>query len=200
MRGVNLPLLIALVAVSLVVAGVFTYYPTTVNVNPTSPKVTFQLGSNAGNPDLSGNIEVSVGQNSTSATITVNPTYQTTYYENILKISNADTKAYNVYLDIDTVTNTLPSGSKVVIYVYDAGASRDLAGWDKPAPVSGSYVAEVDLTSTSTNTPVSIGTLNGGSSWEIDILVYIPEGTSINGASATFNMYLIASPESLSPP
>lgn len=186
--------------ISLVAAGVFTYYPTTVSVSPTAPKVIFQAGSNAGNPDLSDNIDVSISQNSTSATVTVHPTYQTSYYMDVLRIKNSDTKAYNVYLSIEEAANALPTGSKVVLYVYTSGRSRDLSGWDKPVPKSDTYVASVDLTATSTDTPVSIGTLNSGSTWELDILVYIPEGTSIKDASATFNLYLISTPESLTPP
>jgi len=58
------------------------------------------------------------------------------------------------------------------------------------------YVKSVNLTSTGTTW---IGYLSGGSAYEIDIYVYIPEGTSLP-SSTTAELLLIASPSSESPP
>ena len=194
-------LAILALAMSLVAASVFTYYPITLAVQPTGMKVVFDLGSNANQPDVSGNIQVSVGQNNTSVQIIIHPTYQVTYYKNITLIKNTDMKGYNVYLVVDDFSKSLPANSKVVLYVYNLGAARNLQGWSASnlAPVSG-YVRSIDLSSPTSDQVIHIGTLNSGGVWEIDILVYIPEGTTIDGASATFNMYLVASPSSETPP
>lgn len=191
-----------LLAVAFIAASVFAYYPLQLAVQPTAPPIVFAAGTNANQPDLgSGNtISVTVGQNSTSATITIHPTYHTTYYKNVTIIKNTDNKAYNVWLVLDQVANTLPSGSKVYLVVYSKGATRDLsAGYPEPGAPSGA-VKVIDLTATGTNSPVSIGSLASGSTWEIDFMVYIPEGASIRSASATFSMHIAYTAGSETPP
>jgi hypothetical protein len=136
---------------------------------------------------------VNVGSNSTSVSITIHPTYQVTHYKNVTLIVNSDTKAYNIYLRVASAAS-LPSEASAVVYVYSKGASRSLSGYPKPTP-SG-YVNSVDLTSTDTT---YIGSLSGGSAYEIDIYVYIPEGTRLP-SSTTARLLLIASPSSESPP
>ncbi|MEM0026676.1 MAG: hypothetical protein QXD38_01925 [Ignisphaera sp.] len=54
--------------------------------------------------------------------------------------------------------------------------------------------------SQSTDTPILLGTLGGGKHWEIDFLVYIPEGTKITGTSATFSMHIVYTPSDETPP
>jgi len=85
-----------------VAASVFAYYPLSIMVSPTTPPVTFAAGNNAGSNYLGpGNtITVSLGSNSTSASVTIHTTYQKTYYKDVLRITNSDSKAYNIYLSL----------------------------------------------------------------------------------------------------
>jgi hypothetical protein len=199
--------LLTAIMLSTAFASVFSYYPAQVSVAPTSPPVYFALGENAGNSDLgSGNtITLTLGTNGSSGSITIHPTYQVTYYKNVTVIVNSDTKAYNVYIRV-TSSITLPTGSGSAIgtsptsgmaklYIYSKGASRSLTGFPTPAP-SGSYIAVVDLTTTGTT---SVGSLNAGSAYEIDIYIYIPEGASLP-SSLTASIMLIATPSSETPP
>ncbi len=200
---------LALVAVavftSIVFASVFVYYPVSVTVSPVSPPVYFEPGTNANQPDLGqGNtISVAIGPNSASLAITIHPTYQVSYYKNISLIVNNDTKTYYAYLRVvkpaDVTPGTgLPSGSKLVLYVYSKGptGSRSLSGYP-PTPVSGTYLASLDLiTATSQNFPI---TISAGSAVELDLYVYIPEGYQLP-ASVTAQLLLVYSPSSETPP
>jgi len=192
----------ALLLSSLGFASVFTYYPVTVSISPVPPPVSFTTGtgSNAGQPDLgAGNtISVSIGASGASADITIHPTFRTTYYKNITMIKNWEPssggKAYNVYIRVVTQAS-LPAGSQAVVYIYSQGATRSLTGFPNPAPASGTYVASVSLLSSGTT---SIGPLNPGSAWEVDVLVYIPEGTT--PSSTTAQIQLIYTPSGETPP
>jgi len=191
--------LAATIATSIGFASVFTYYPVTVSISPVPPPVNFTTGSNAGRPDLgAGNtISVSFGASGASATITIHPTFQTTYYKNITLIKNWEPssggKAYNVYIKV--VSPASPSTvSQAELYIYNKGATRSLTGFPNPAP-SGTYVANVSLLSTGTT---YIGSLNAGSAWAVDVLVYIPEGTT--PSSTTAQIQLIYTPSGETPP
>lgn len=185
--------LAAVSALSITIAGVLTYYPVTAQLAPVSPPVTFKLGSNANQPDLQSNtIDVSIGANKTSLSLTVHPTYQTVYYKNISLIANNDTKAYNMAIKVDTPISGLPPSSVARAYIYARGATRTLSG-SPPAP-SG-YIAVVDLTTSGLTT---INTLSSGSDYEIDIYTYIPEGTTLPSSPTPAKLYLIYSPETIS--
>jgi hypothetical protein len=188
--------LLTAIALSIAFAAVFSYYPVSIAISPVSPPVYFEPGSNANQDDLgTGNtIAVSVGSNKTSVSITIHPTYQVTYYKNVTLIVNSDSKAYNIYLRVATPATDLPSGASAVVYVYSKGASRSLSGY--PTPTPSGYVKSVDLATTGTT---YIGSLSGGSAYEIDIYVYIPEGTRLPSPTAA-KLLLIASPSSESPP
>jgi len=187
------------VMTSVVFAATFTYYPLGVTVTPSNPAVKFAAGSNAGADDVSGTASVSLGDNQTSVTITIHPTYHVTYYENLTLINNTDTsKSWTIWLKVTQPISGFPSGSEVYLVIYSAGASRSLTGYPTPAPETGTYVKEIDLTSSST-TPVEVGTLSAGAHYEVDLYVYIPEGNTLpNSASA--GVMLIASPGSETPP
>uniref|UniRef100_A0A7J3Z8P7 Uncharacterized protein n=1 Tax=Ignisphaera aggregans TaxID=334771 RepID=A0A7J3Z8P7_9CREN len=188
--------LVVAIVMSIAFAAVFSYYPVSIAIAPTSPPVRFVTGSNANQPDLGpGNtIEVSIGSNETSASLTIHPTYQVTYYKNVTLIVNGDTKAYSIYLRVASAAS-LPPGATAYIYVYSKGASRSLSGYPTPAP-SG-YVAAVNLASTGTT---FIGSLAGGSAYEIDVYVYIPEGVALPATPATAQLLLIATPSGETPP
>jgi len=186
--------LAATIILSIAFSSVFVYYPITAQISPVSPPVILDSGSNAGRSDLSGSntIGVSIGANKTSATITIHPTYQASYYENVTIIRNKDSKSYNVTLKVYTAVSGLPSGSKVLLYLFSRGATRSLSGWstDSLEPASGSYIKSLNLTTTSTTSEF---TLNNNDVVEIDILIYIPEGTSLP-SSTTAKIYLRYTP------
>jgi len=141
---------------------------------------------------------VSLGASGASADITIHPTFQTTYYKNITLIKNwepSSGKAYNVYIRVVTRAS-LPAGSQAVVYIYSQGATRSLTGFPNPAPDSGTYVASVSLLSTGTT---SIGSLNAGSAWEVDVLVYIPESSTVPSPT-TAQIQLIYTPSGEEPP
>ncbi|MEM4869765.1 MAG: hypothetical protein QW081_05200 [Desulfurococcaceae archaeon] len=168
------------------VASVFAYYPLTLQAVPTAPGVVFELGSNAGQPDIGvGNtITVTIGANKTSASITIHPTYQENYYKDVLRINNTDDNAMNVYIVFTSVSNTLPAGSIVKLFVYE-GATK---------------VRELDVTNPALNQPISIGLLGAGRVWQLDVYVYIPEGTVIAGRSYTASAKLVYTPSTETPP
>ncbi|MEM1668262.1 MAG: hypothetical protein QXM53_06350 [Thermofilaceae archaeon] len=168
------------------VASVFAYYPLTLQVVPVAPGVVFELGSNAGQPDIgTGNtITVTLGANKTSASIRVHPTYQDNYYKDVLRINNTDDNTMNVYIVFTSVSNTLPTGSIVKLFVYD-GATK---------------VNEIDITNPALNQPISIGQLGASKVWQLDIYVRIPEGTVIAGRTYTASANLVYTPSTETPP
>ena len=182
-----LTLVIGLMAMAFIAASVFAYYPLSITVSPVQPPIVFALGSNSNKPDLGSDkfITVLPGDNSTSASVTIHPTYQTTYYKDVLRIRNVDTKAYSVYLRVETPITNFPSGSVVNLTIYSSGA-------DRATPP----IANVSLLSTGTT---YIESLSGGGTWEVDVKVYIPEGSSWP-SSATARLLLIYTPSGETPP
>ena len=185
--------LAATIILSIAFSSVFVYYPITAQISPVSPPVILDSGSNAGRSDLSGSntIGVSIGTNKTSATITIHPTYQASYYENVTIIRNTDSKSYTVTLKVYTAVSGLPSGSKVLLYLFSRGATRSLSGWPSSNLAPSGSLAVLDLTQTTT--PATV-TLSGGSIVEADILVYIPEGSTMPTSPVTANIYLVYTP------
>ncbi|MEM4489217.1 MAG: hypothetical protein QXK88_10585 [Desulfurococcaceae archaeon] len=181
-----LVLALALLAMTATLASVFAYYPLTLQAVPTAPGVVFEPGNNAGQPDIgAGNtITVTIGDNKTSASITIHPTYQENYYKDVLRINNTDDNAMNVYIVFTFVSNTLPAGSTVKLFVYE-GATR---------------VRELDVTNPTLNQPISIGLLGVGRVWQLDVYVYIPEETVIAGRSYTASAKLVYTPSTETPP
>jgi len=186
---------------AMVAASVFAYYPLQLTIKPTSPPVVFAEGSNANKTDLSETIEVGIEPGGSGITITIHPSYHVTYYKNVTIIQNNDSKAYTLYLVIDSSSGGLPAGSQVVLYIYDQNSGRSLSGYPEPQPKVGTYISSVDLTSGG-DTPIQIGTIGSGDTWEVDIWVYIPPGSGIsdNSASATFSCHLVATPSDETPP
>jgi len=197
-RIIVTPLIALLMAVvtSVAFSAVFVYYPITVQVSAVDTPVKIGYGSNSNQPDLGpGNtIQVSVGSNNASLSITIHPTYQVSYYKNISIITNTDSKAYNIYIRVVTPI-TVPSGGYAKLYIYNKGASRSLSGFPTPSPPTGSYVREINLATSGTT---YIGSLSGGSVYEIDLYIYIPEGALL--PSGTAELYFIYTPSGETPP
>jgi hypothetical protein len=191
---------------SIVFASVFVYYPASITVSPVSPPVQFAPGSNANQDDLGyGNkIAVSIGPNAASLAVTIHPTYQVAYYKNITIIKNVDSRAYYVNLSVQThvqIGDTgLPQGSQLILYIYNAGGARSLSGHPQPTP-SGS-VASLDLTQSgylTTSGSTSQIMLSSGSWLELDVYVYIPEGTTLP-SSVKADLLLVYTPSTETPP
>ncbi|MEM1668610.1 MAG: hypothetical protein QXM53_08140 [Thermofilaceae archaeon] len=178
--------IVTLAITAIVLASVFAYYPLTITARPTAPGVVFEAGSNAGKPDIgTGNtIMVTIGDNKTSASITIHPTYQENYYKDVLRITNGDDNAMNVYIIFTSVSNNLPASSIVKLFVYEGTTE----------------VKELDITNPATNQPISIGSIAAGGTWQIDFYVYIPEGTKITGTSYSASARLVYSPSTETPP
>jgi len=186
MNNKNTLILVAgLMAMVFVAASVFAYYPLSITVSPTTPPVKFITGDNSNKPDLNNTITVNTYGDGTHAEVTVHPTYQKTYYKDVLRITNNGSKAYNVYIRVDTAITSDISGLTIQLKIYASGASRP-----------GTPIKTVPLNSTS---DVNIGSLNGGDTWEVDIEVYIPEGTTLP-SSAKAELYLIYTPSNEKPP
>lgn len=168
-------LLILVTAASTVaLASVFVYNPLTVNINPVSPPVIFDLGSNANQADLAGNtIEVTLGADQASATVTIHPTFQTTYYKNITLIKNTDTTTYYVWIRVESAAS-LPAGSTAYMILNDTSTTT------------------VDLLSTGSYGPI---TLSGGQTLQADFRITIPEGTTPSTTTATLKVIYSTSTE-----
>ncbi len=173
-------LLIIATTIAVVNASVFTYYPITLNVSPVTPPIVFSSGTNTSQPDLRGNkIYVNIGPNNASLTITVHPTYQTTYYKNITIIKNLDTKAYYIAI---RVTTPLSGPTLAQMLIYD-NANK--------------LVFTVDLLTTGTY-PANPVLLSAGAWYRIDLKFTYPEGSELT--SSTAQVQLIYSPSSETPP
>ena len=182
-------LTIVLIALALAVvnASVFTYYPVSITLAPQKPPLIFESGSNTGKPDLFGQtITASIGDASTSLALTVHPTYQTAYYKDIARIKNQDSSnSYYVAIKVNTPF-TGPSGAKLLI--YDS---------------SGNKIKEVDLLTTGTTTWFA-QQISAGSEWRMDLNITIPETGSSSSAPSisqpTASVQLIYSPQSTETP
>jgi len=185
-------LLAASLAATAVFASVFVYYPLNINLQPSKPAVIFVPGSNAGQNDImygtdSNTISVSVDSANASATITVHPTYQTTYYKDVLEITNQDSQAYYVWLNVtDPLLDTYGNLTSAKLIVFDAS--------------SGKSITSIDLSQTG---PVLVGQISGGTTWTIDLEFQITgygnngspsEAPTLSDTSASLN--LIYSPSS----
>jgi hypothetical protein len=138
---------------------------------------------------------VTIGSNNANATITIHPTYEASYYENVTIIKNTDSKSYNVTLKVYyTNVSDLPPGSKVLLYLFSKGADRSLSGWPSSNLTSPGNLTYLDLTQTTAQATVTLSSSeSSGSIVEVDILVYIPEGASLP-SSATAKIYLRYTP------
>jgi hypothetical protein len=175
-------------------ASVFVYYPVTVNLSPVNPPIRFQDGSNANREDLGGSgspytsnrIEVTIGSDGASLTLTLHPTKQHNYYRNVSLIQNTDGKAY--YITVRVVSPaTLPPGSQARLLIYNA-------------PSGGTLVANVNLLATgdTSATATIAASGNPGSIWRIDLYIFIPEGSTVSATSAS--LQLVYSPSNETPP
>ncbi|RLE91935.1 MAG: hypothetical protein DRN04_11615 [Thermoprotei archaeon] len=170
----------ATLALLLVNAAVFTYYPVAVTVTGVQP-VVFAAGSNAGKPDLGdGNtIVVTLGANGTSASITVHPTYQTTYYKDVLRLQNQDSeKSYYVAIRVNDPAE-LEGASTATLRIYDS---------------TGTLIDTVDLTTTGTTDWIAV--LNAEDYLRFDLKFYIEEETSLP-SSETIGFEVIYSPQNV---
>jgi len=186
-------LLAASLAATAVFASVFVYYPLNISLTPSKPAVYFVAGSNAGQNDImygtGNNIAVSVDSADAFAQIEVHPTYQTTYYKNVLNITNQDSQAYYVWLNVINPITVRGNLSSAVLYVIDDSGNQHL----------------VDLHQTTG--PVLVGQISGGATWRIDLEFQIT-GYGSNGSPSqapilsdtSASLRLIYSPSSETPP
>jgi len=179
-RRYVLGLTIATILVSIVFASVFVYYPGIVQVSPVRPPIIFTEGSNSNQRDLNGaTITTTIDSTNTSASIALHPTYQRTYYRDVLRIKNQDSEVYYVKVN---VVSTITGGNIVSakIHVY-SGAVK---------------VGEIDLLTTGLQ-PDNWITLNGGEELRIDFeFRYATTGGSPDTApsgSGTISLELVYS-------
>jgi len=155
----RLYLLIALaVAVAAVNASVFVYYPLSISLATSKPAVYFVPGSNANQNDImygAGNkIDVTVDSAGAQAWITIHPTYQRTYYKDVLQIKNQDNQAYYVWLIIDDPISV--GGNLTAAYLHVIDLSTGTA----------TLVKTIDLSQTG---GIQIGQIPANGVWRIDL-------------------------------
>jgi len=189
-------LVILALALAVANASVFVYYPMSISLAPSKPAVYFTLGGNANQPDImygaGNNIAVSVDSAGAQASITVHPTYQRTYYEDVLEIKNQDSKPYYVWLIIDDPITITAGGNLTAayLYVYDV--------------TTGKLVKTVDLSKTG---PVQIDQIPANGVWRIDLEFQITGYGSQGSPNAaptlsdtSASLRLVYSPSSGTPP
>lgn len=182
-----------LLVAAFVVASLFAYYPLQLTISPAQPPIVFQPGSSAGGPDLHCNvIQVCLGAGGTSAKVMIHPTYQTTYYKDVIRLKNNDNKVYDIFLVLGYKSD-LPKGFKIYLMVFANGATRGLQ-----AGTTG-VLSVIDITGIDANVPQSMGRLSANGIWEIDFIVHIPEGTNVGGLM-TFMMHIVYAPSAETPP
>jgi len=154
--------------------------PASVQVSPRAPPVIFEEGSNSNQRDLYGEtITTDIDATGTSASITLHPTYQRTYYKDVLRIKNQDSQVYYVKIKVnETITGENLASAKLYIY----------SGGDR--------VGVVDLLTTQLQ-PDSWIVLNGNGVLRIDFeFQYTTSGGSYNTApsgSGTITLELVYS-------
>jgi len=163
------------VAVSVVNAAVFVYYPISISAEWNRYPIKFEQGTNAGHYDIDGTIGVTLEDGDTTATITVHPSRRgVTRYKDILKITNNGTQAY--YIGFANVTDHFGAPISVAkLLLYNASNNN--------------YIGEVDLMDTLNTWPV--GSLSAGQSIRVDLLLKISSGSS---GSDTAEFSLVYSP------
>ena len=147
-----------LLAISLastaVFASVFVYYPVSIAATPQAPPIIFSAGSNSNATDLGGKqITVSISDANTSLSITVHPTYQTTYYKNIAVINNVDSKAYYVAFRVNSAASdtnlqsanlTIKNSSGGTVATIDLKSSTNSTWYQIPAGAQ--YSVDLNIT------------------------------------------------------
>ncbi len=178
-------------ALALVNAAVFVYYPMSIGLSPQKPPVYFDLGSNANQKDLWGNtISVSLSEANTNLAVQVNPTYQVNYYKNITVIKSQDTSnTYYILFDVtDAITDTNVTTAELIV-----------------SDSSGAPIATIDLKSTGVQ-PSSWITVNPGETLTISLeLTITPDSgvtysTSPSLADGSAIVKLIYSPQNSESP
>ena len=181
-RGMKIKVLLILaaaLALLMVNAAVFAYYPVTITVTGVQP-VILELGDNAGKDDLGADnrILVTLGPKNASASITLHPTYHTTYYKNVTVIKNLDSKAYYVAIRVNDVAD--PSVfTEASLIICDS---------------SGATIATIDLTATGTSS--WLGPLGAGDNFSLDFRFNIDEGVDLPSAE-TIGFQVIYSPQNV---
>ncbi len=163
-------------------AAVFVYYPISITAQWGPRPVRFAGGSNAGGTDLgSGNtITVSLSDEDTSASITVNPSRRgTTRYTDILRIVNDDAQAYYVGFTVETAFDDSAVNVAQLTVCTTGGAP----------------LGTVDLKTTGTTWVP--WTLSASSQLRVDLRFTISSGSS---GSDTASITLVYSPQSSESP
>jgi len=164
-------------ATSMVNAAVFVYYPIEITAQWVRRPIYFDTaGTNAGGPDIGGTITVSLSEEDTSASITVNPSRRgTTLYHNIMKIKCDSNEGRTYYLWIKVNT------------AFDEGAI------DQAYLIVGS--AQVNLKAT--GSVVGIGSINPGGELSVSLRLKISSTTT---GSDSASIELVYSPQSTESP
>ncbi|MFP3268863.1 MAG: hypothetical protein RXO29_04670 [Desulfurococcales archaeon] len=176
-----------LLAISLastaVFASVFVYYPVSIAATPQAPPIIFSAGSNSNATDLGGKqITVSISDANTSLSITVHPTYQTTYYKNIAVINNVDSKAYYVAFRVNSAASDTNLQSANLI-IKDS---------------SGNQIAIINLMSTGTSNWYQVP---AGAQYSVDLNITYSAGYNTynqapgSGSGFAASLQLIYSPQ-----
>ena len=171
------------IASTAVFASVFVYYPVSIAATPQAPPIIFSSGSNSNANDLRGQqITVSISQANTSLSITVHPTYQTTYYKNITVINNTDTSnPYYIAFRVNSAaTDTNLESANLII--------KDS---------SGNQVATIDLKSSTTS---NWSQIPKGAHYSVDLQIIYSAGSNDEynqdpGRGFTASLQLIYSPQ-----
>jgi len=179
------------IAVSVVNAAVFVYYPVGISANWAPPSVYFSGGTNANQTDLGAGNTISVilsdgyttasGKCYTSASLTVHPSsYGTTYYKDVLRINNGGNQAYYIGFIVNTAfTNTTISTARLILKTTDGSTT----------------VGTVDLKSTGTTWKRWL--LNSNSQLVVDLEFTISSSSS---GSDSASISLVYSPQSTESP
>ena len=176
-----LALIIALSVAVTVYAGVLVIYPVNVNVEEVTPPIVFEPGANAGDPGLpsTNTITVSLGSNSTSATVSLQVTYGEVYVVDVLNITNPTTPSgdnYFVKVCVDSaISSAVINTAEAIIKVGTSTYTLDLR-------TAGACTSDFQLLDGDTAT--------------ISFHFIVPEGTALDSTPPSVSLSLHYSPES----
>ncbi len=176
------PILLLATALTLgiALAHVTTFFPISLSINPQNATVIFEPGSNANAVDAGGPISVETGTSNTTLSITIHPTFETTYYQNISIIRNKSSNAVTINLTVVQPLDATqwPTGSKAYLLLFDSSTTSrvyDFTDFATGFVNVTNAVRALDLTQEDSVTV----TLDGNDFYQVDLLIYIPDTTNL---------------------
>ncbi|MDI9619679.1 MAG: hypothetical protein QFX33_02515 [Candidatus Nezhaarchaeota archaeon] len=192
-------ILLPVIAATATCASVFLYHPINMKVEPQKSPIRFAYGGNANQFDIGSGKTISVELiGYTQASITLHPTNGSTYYKDVLRVENTDSKAYNVYVVIvDPLAWNNDYNASLLVFYSDATRYLNFDANGRVTSVDGCACC-VDLTGTRGDLSDSF-LIDSGDTIDLDLYFYVPHNAA-PPSDNNVNFLLVYTPSSEEPP